>query len=204
MGEYDTVLTIALPALIGVISIVSFHLWSKRNRGDKVVENRQTLQKEVEEVARTKAKEEEITRRELESSAKVLATDVKQDMKDHIDRLIHVLKQDIELGRTQTYAKIDTIDYRLAQLKIDLMDHIINEKDERVRMQKSIEMIQTMSWGPDAKSIPHYMLGEEETQEHKEEPGKGVFRDRPVGGGEEEKQTKENVERMKKDKNSTK
>lgn len=69
-------------------------------------------------------------------------------MKYHIDRLIVILKQDIELQRTMTYSKLDTIDARVAQVKIDLMNHIVQEKDERVRMQRSIDFFQTMQFGP--------------------------------------------------------
>ncbi len=107
-----------------------------------------------------------------------IAIEVKQDMKDHISNLVNTLKSDIEFRQAQTYARMDTLDSKVAQVKIDLMEHIINEKDERARMQKSIEFLQTMAWGADAKSIPPYMLGQEQTQEHKDEADVGVFYDK--------------------------
>ena len=99
-------------------------------------------------------------------------------MKDHVSNLVNTLKSDIEFRQAQTYARIDTIDTKVIQIKIDLMEHIINEKDERARMQKSIEFLQTMAWGADAKSIPPYMLGQEQTQEHRDEADVGAFYDK--------------------------
>ena len=140
--------------------------------------NKGSLQLELDEAYRQKTKDEKTTADSLAYSAEKLATSVKQDMKEHIDRLILVLKSDIELQRTITYGKIDTLDSKIVQLKIDLMQHIIDEKDDRIRMQKSIDFFQTMQFGPEAKSIPDYVMGEEETLEHKNEPEKGVFASR--------------------------
>ncbi len=125
----------------------------------------------------TKKDADDLASRLAEANEKT-AIGVKRDMKDHIGQLVSVLKQDIDFRQAQTYSKIDLIDMRLAQVKIDLMEHIINEKDERSRMQKSIEFLQTMAWGADAKSIPPYMLGQEQTQEHKDEPDIGAFYDK--------------------------
>src|SRR6185436_9031654 len=120
------------------------------------------------------------------------AIGVKRDMKDHIGQLVDVLKQDIEFRQAQTYSKIELLDVKLAQVKIDLMEHIINEKDERLRMQKSIEFLQTMAWGANAKSIPPYTTGQEQTQEHKDEPDVGAFSGK--GEGEESDDQKKTVE----------
>ena len=125
----------------------------------------------------TKKDADELAER-LATKNRQVAIEVKQDMKDHVSNLVNVLKSDIEFRQAQTYSKIDTLDARVAQIKIDLMEHIINEKDERSRMQKSIEFLQTMAWGPDAKSIPPYMMGQEQTEEHKDEPDVGAFFDK--------------------------
>jgi hypothetical protein len=194
MGEYDTLLGIGITALIGIISIISFHIWNKRNRTDKVQENAQTSQMKLEEAYKLKTKDEETTRRELESSAKLLALDVKQNMKEHIQQLITTLKQDIALTGQIAEAKIDKLDYRIAQIKIDLMEHILEEKDERVRVRKSIEMLQTMNYGIDAKSEPAFLTGEDESQAHKDKPSEGLYKDQTIE--EKSKQKIDNDERV--------
>ena len=143
----------------------------------------------------TKIDAQNLAKEVAERNEKVVI-DIKDDMKSHISTLISTLKQDIELQRTLIYSKIEILGLKQQQDKIDLLEHIQDEKDELTRMQKSIEFLQTMAWGPDSKSVPDYMFGKEESQEHKDEPSKGAFRDRPEGGGEEEKQTKENEERI--------
>jgi hypothetical protein len=130
-----------------------------------------------------------------ENERKAIA--VRQDMRDHVSSVIQTLRQDIELQSSRIFSKIDNLDWRQQQNKISLAEHIQNERDENARMMKSIEFLQTMAWGPDAKSVPDYMFGREESQEHKDEPTKGAFKDRPEGGKEEEKQTAENEERIK-------
>ena len=163
---------------IAAAGFIGTQLYNRTQRKDKVIETRQSMQADVEQVARTKFKEEQQLAGALASNAAALALNVKQDMKDHIDRLVVVLKQDVEMQRILTYAKMEGLETRIGQLKIDLMEHILNEKDERVRMQKSIDFFQTMQFGPEAKSVPDYMIGEEESQEHKDEPEKGVFASR--------------------------
>ena len=153
-----------------------------------MISDRRSFDFDVERTAREKATAERGLARELAEHSERVALDVKQSMKDHISQLISTLKQDIELQRTLTYAKIDVMDIKIQQTKIDMAEHIKEEKDERVRMQRSIEFLQTMAWGESAKSVPAYMTGEIETQEHKEEPGVGVFK--PSKKEEEERQKK--------------
>jgi hypothetical protein len=206
MGEYDLIyIIIGIASVVGVIFGIYYQTRNRKDtvsdKKDKVEETRAKLQREVELTARDKLREEAKTRAELELSAKLLAADVKQNMKEHISQLISTLKQDIELSRSQAYARMDSMDVKIAQNKIDLMEHIMNEKDERARMQKAIDMLQTMNFGSDAKSTPAYMTEEEETQEHKDEPDKGVFE--VQSKEKEEKQTAENEERIKKEEGSS-
>jgi len=163
---------------VAVAGIVGTNIWSNKQRTDRLAERKQVQNMEVEKAAREKQKEEQSLAREVAKENKALALEVKQDMKDHVDRLIVTLKQDIELQRVQSYAKLDSLEAKTAQIKIDLMQHIADEKDERVRMQRSIDFFQTMQYGPDAKSIPPYITGEEQTEAHKDEPEKGVFASR--------------------------
>jgi len=171
--DYDIIFLIT-GVIIGFSGLVGTLFYNKILRRS----NKGSLQLEIEEAQRQKTKDEKVTADALASSTALLAQNVKQDMKDHIDRLIKVLKSDIELQRVMTYSKLDQLDSKIGQIKIDLMQHIIDEKDDRTRMQRSIDFIQTMQYGPEAKSIPDYIMGQEETQEHKDEPEKGVFASR--------------------------
>ena len=190
MADFDyTYIAVAVATVGGVVGTL---LFNARNRKDKIIETRQTLAADVEKIAREKIKEEQSIARELAVTSQALALDVKQSMKDHIQQLISTLKQDIDFRQAQTYSKIDILDTKLAQIKIDLMEHILDEKDERIRMQRSIEFLQTMAWGADAKSIPPYMTGEVQTQEHKDEPDVGAFSGK--GEGEESDDKKKQFE----------
>jgi hypothetical protein len=196
MVDFD-VLPYAI-AIATVAGVIGTWIYNSRTRKDRILETRQTLAADVEKIAREKIKEEQSIARDLAVTSQALALDVKQSMKDHIQQLISTLKQDIALSAEQAESKIDKLDYRLAQIKIDLMEHILGEKDERVRMQRSIEMLQTMNYGTDAKSEPSFLVGEEETQEHKDLPGEGLYRNKTPG--EKEEQTKENEKRIRDEK----
>ncbi len=172
------ILILVSGVVIAAAGIVGTQLYNRASRKEHKVETRQTMMADVEEVAREKSKQEQLKAEALATGAAQLAREVKQDMKDHIDRLILILKGDIELQRALVYAKIDTIDNKIAQNRVDLMNHIEQEKDERVRMQRSIDFFQTMQFGPEAKSIPPYITGEERTSAHEEEAYKGVFASR--------------------------
>jgi len=167
-----------LGVVIAAGGVIGTQVYYKQARKDKQVETRQSLQADVETVARTKLKEEQEMAGELASSAAELARNVKQDMKDHIDRLIVILKGEIELASVRAYSKMGEIDSKVVQLKIDLTQHIEREKDELTRMQRSIDFFQTMQFGPEAKSIPPYITGEERTAAHESEAFKGVFASR--------------------------
>ena len=173
---YEFIYVISIVVAAG--GIVATQIWNNKQRKDRVEERREMLQHDTERTAIEKSKVERQTADSLSNNAAALALNVKQDMKEHIDRLIVILKQDIELQRVLTYGKIDALDTKVAQVKIDLMQHIIDEKEDRIRMQRSIDFIQTLQFGPEAKSIPAYATGELETQAEKDEPEKGVFASR--------------------------
>jgi len=168
--------------IVGVVvaagGVVGTQFYYRAARKDKVIETKESLQANVEAVARGKIKEEQVLARELAGQSAALALDVKQDMKDHIDRLIVILKGEIELASVKTYSKMGEIDSKVVQLKTDLIQHIEQEKDELTRMQRSIDFFQTMQYGPEAKSIPPYITGEERTTAHEKEAYKGVFASR--------------------------
>ena len=161
-----------------VAAIIGGWIWQSRTRKDKMISDRRSFDFDVERTAREKGIAERGVAKELAEHSEKLALDVKQSMKEHISQLIITLKQDIELQRTIIYSKIDTLDVKIQQNKIDLAEHIKDYHNLEERITHSIEFLQTMAWGPDAKSVPAYMQGEEETEAHRAKPGVGAFRDR--------------------------
>jgi len=166
-----------------VIGIIGTLFYSKVLRRS----NKGQLQLQIEEAQRQKLRDEKVTADALASGAEKIALGVRQDMKDHIDRLIVILKGEIELASVRSYAKMGEIDSKVMQLKTDLIQHIEREKEELTRMQRSIDFFQTMQFGPEAKSIPPYLTGEERTPEHEQEAYKGVFASRADTTHEETK-----------------
>lgn len=178
VDEFTATVLPIISVVVIIVGIVVGWIWQSILRKDRRRMDMQVSAADVEKAAVEKRKEEQALAKDLKEHNEKVALDVKQNMKDHISQLISTLKQDIELQRSIIYSKIDLVDIKVQQTKIDLVEHIKNYTSLEQRMTRSIEFLQTMAWGPDAKSVPHYMMGEEETEEHKEEAGKGVFRDR--------------------------
>jgi len=177
MADYN-IIFIVVGIMVAAAGVIGTQLYNRSARKDKVVETRQSLLADVEQTARDKSKQELTLAKEVAVENKALAATVKQDMKDHIDRLLQILKGEIELANVRAYSKMGEIDSKVMQLKTDLFAHIEQEKDELTRMQRSIDFFQTMQFGPEAKSIPPYITGEERTAEHEKEAYKGVFASR--------------------------
>jgi len=177
MADYN-IIFIVVGIMVAAAGVIGTQLYNRSARKDKVVETRQSLLADVEQTARDKSKQEQTLAKEVATENKLLAAQVKQDMRDHIDRLLQILKGEIELANVRSYSKMGEIDSKVMQLKTDLVAHIEQEKDELTRMQRSIDFFQTMQFGPEAKSIPPYITGEERTPEHEQEAYKGVFASR--------------------------
>ena len=77
---------------------------------------------------------------------------------------------------------------RIDQLRKD-------HEDFKKQSKRDLELLQTLAFGGDAKSTPPYIVGEEQTQSHKDEPAKGLFYEQTQE--EQDRQTDENVERQK-------
>jgi len=177
MADYSIVFVVVGIA-VAAAGVIGTQLYNRSAKKDKVIETRQSLLADVEQTAREKSKQELTLAKEVAMENRALAATVKQDMKDHIDRLLQILKGEIELANVRAYSKMGEIDSKVMQLKTDLFAHIEQEKDELTRMQRSIDFFQTMQFGPEAKSIPPYITGEERTAEHEQEAYKGVFASR--------------------------
>ena len=87
--------------LVAAAGVVGTQVYYKQARKDRVVETRQSLLADVEQTAREKSKQEQTLAKEVAIENKALAATVKQDMKDHIDRLLQILKGEIELANVR-------------------------------------------------------------------------------------------------------
>ena len=164
--------------VIAAVGLVAANIWNSRMQKDTNTQSTTMMVENIDKAAKEKWREERLLAQEVAQHNKELAMDIKQDMKNHIDSLIRILKGDIELQRVQAYSQIDKLDTKVQQINIDIARHIEEEKNEHIRIQKSIDFLQTMQFGPEAKSTPPYMEGKVETQTKKDEAYKGVFASR--------------------------
>ena len=130
----------------------------------------------------------------LQTKTEAIAENVKTSMLAQVNSLLATLRQEIELERTKIYANMSAREVKLDRIIKDFEEFRRHVYTTFREFSKSIERIQTMAWGPDAKSVPAYMMGEVETAEHKEEDDVGVFYRQTQE--EEDEQTGQNVQRQ--------
>jgi|SRR6185369_2440209 len=119
-----------------------------------------------EAIARDVLKEQEVKAKELKLEGEELAKKVKLSMEEFVKR------GDLDIRKDMAH------NYALIQDKFDIMKLTIEHLNiQFINIQKSLDLLQQFYWGRDAKSLPPYVLGEEETQEHRVEEGHGIFRD---------------------------
>lgn len=119
-----------------------------------------------ESLARDVLKDQEIKARELRIEGEELAKKVKLNMEEFVNR------GDIDIRKDMAH------NYALIQDKFDLMRLTIEQLTTGfVNIQKALDLLQQFYWGRDAKSLPPYVMGEEETAEHRAEEGHGIFKD---------------------------
>jgi hypothetical protein len=157
--------------------------------------------KERKESVEEKAVEKGIVERgmakELKENAEKIAASVKEETMAAVDQLFTNLRSEIALEQQKIYSNMNAREVKLDRLEKDFesfKQHIYNAID---RFNKDIQRIQTMAWGSSAKSVPSYLLDEEETQEHKDTPDEGVFYRQT--DAEKAEQTSDNEERIKQD-----
>ncbi len=104
-----------------------------------------------------------------------LAKKVKEDIHEYVKHEIDIIKLRIDNEVKIAYAKFDLIDERINSWGKEVNNIKDSERDNTIRLEKSIYFLQQFQWGKDAKSIAPYTVGETETQAHKEETGTGIF-----------------------------
>ena len=143
--------------------------------------------------------------KELKDNAEKIAATVKEETMAAVNQLFSTLRSEIKLHDQQVESEMKARDVRINQHKEDF-DYFIDNifKDFKIsimaileKQNKTIEMLQTLYFGPDAHSFPHYIMGEEKTNADDQKPGEGMFHIQ----SEESKtqQTSDNEERIKQD-----
>jgi len=104
-----------------------------------------------------------------------LAKKVKEEVHEYVRHEIDIIKLRIDNEVKIGYAKFDLISERINSWGKEIDNVRDSERENTIRLEKSIYFLQQFQWGKDAKSIAPYTIGEEESQEHKEETGTGIF-----------------------------
>ena len=186
--EYESVVVTIVVALIASVA-GGFIAWLFKGK-----ERKDSTEEKA--VALDLAKRD--TADKLEEKTKRMAEQVKRETMDDVNQLFASLRSEIALETQKIYSIMEKREIKIDQIRKDFeqfRSHLENIID---KLQKSIELIQTMAWGADAKSVLPAMTGEDETSEHKAEPGKGAFYQQTEW--EQEQQREQNEERMRKEK----
>lgn len=166
MADLDLgVIAIVVSIAVGIAGFISGQLYAIKNRRDQ-----------VEKAKREKITDDRALAREVAAESEALTLEAKQEMREYITNIIVGLKADIELAKAKAN-NLDSIrDMKLEQLTKEFYEYKLFQNGVNEKVTKAIEFVQTMLWGPEAKSMPPFMLGEDESQEHRDEPEVGMFK----------------------------
>ena len=199
MAEFDAIYSVAIPIVVGSAIAALGWLMKGRERKDSV--EKKAVDKGV--IERGMAKE-------LKENAEKIAATVKEETMAAVNQLFATLRSEIKLHDQEIASEMKARDVRINQNRdhfVYFIDNIFKEFKENIlaileKQNKTIEMLQTLSFGPDAHSFPHYIMGEEKTFEDANKPDEGMFN---VQSDESrDKQTSDNEERIRQDEDDKK
>lgn len=143
--------------------------------------------------------------KELKENAEKIAATVKEETMQAVNQLFSTLRAEIKLHDQEVEYSMEARDVRIESHKRDF-DYFIENvfKDFKIsimaileKQNKTIEMLQTLNFGPDAHSFPHYIYGEEKTAKDAQKKDEGMFN--VQSDVSRDKQTEDNEERIKQD-----
>lgn len=181
-------------AIITVAGILGTWMWNIRTRKDKQAADIKSLAYDVERIAREKLVIERGVAKELAEEARIKAVDVRQEILEKVGGMFGTLRAEIALMDQKIFSNMEAREIKIDTLRGDF-------EEFRKQSKRDLELLQTLAFGGDAKSTPPYMVGEEQTQAHKDEPSTGMFYEQTQE--EQDKQTAENVERQKEEQKKT-
>jgi len=199
VAEFDAIYSVAIPIVVGSAIAALGWLMKGRERKDSV--EKKAVDKGV--IERGMAKE-------LKENAEKIAATVKEETMAAVNQLFATLRSEIKLHDQEIASEMKARDVRINQNRdhfVYFIDNIFKEFKENIlaileKQNKTIEMLQTLSFGPDAHSFPHYIMGEEKTFEDANKPDEGMFN---VQSDESrDKQTSDNEERIRQDEDDKK
>ena len=136
---------------------------------------------QVESLAERVKENQAETAEKLRAETALIAQQTRRDMEAYVDRQTQDLKTDYGHKFQVVDLKIDAIHEAIANvIEKNAQTALINSKTAE-RLEKQMDRIQQFEWGRDAKSVPAFITGEEETQEHKDKPDEGLFKDPESG-----------------------
>jgi gas vesicle protein len=142
--DYNFIFLI-IGVVVAVGTFIATNYWNKRNRTDKLMEDKNNMSAQIENSMRQKFIDDKKLAEELLRNNKDMVESLKEELRDYVD------KGDLDVKRELAYA-------------IKLID-------------KDITFLQQFIFGKESKSLPGYLSGEEDTREHAESEGHGMFRD---------------------------
>lgn len=167
------VLIVISISIIGFV--VGFYYFSilARTQADKA--NKESFRIQADKLAIEKRKEEKTLAAELKEENRRLAIDLKDSMLTHIEKIANTIRADLELHKTILLSQFNMLVARQETLQKEVGYHKENQSDINQGLQKSLDMVNQFTWGVDAKSVPPYVTGDVESQEHKDKPSEGIF-----------------------------
>jgi hypothetical protein len=175
INEYLVVMLLVIISISIIGFVVGFYYFSIRARAQVEKANKESFKIQSDKLAIEKRKEEKNLAVELKEENKRLALDVKDSMLNHVGTLISTMKSDLELHKTILLSELSMLRSKQDQLQGHLTLQKENQVDVNRNMQRQLDMINQFTWGVDAKSIPPYVTGDVESQEHKDKPAEGMF-----------------------------
>lgn len=171
---------IALAATL-VYFIVSFQY---KKKSDLKAEQKSDLQtarldkNQVDALADRVKRDQYETAERLRKTTEDIAEKTKKEMEAYVDRQTADLKKDYGHRFEVVDMKIDAVNEAISNvIERNAETALVNAKTAE-RLEKQMDRIQQFEWGRDSKSEPAFMRGEDETQEHKDKPEEGLFKDK--------------------------
>jgi hypothetical protein len=167
-----------LVAILTLIAILVFFVLNYQYRKKQDVNNKQYAT----------AKDQEVIATNLKKSNEKIASDLKDDTEQKIDHQTRDLKAYV-VSQITDVRKDMTHGFELVDLKLEAVNeaivNIIQKNSDTAllnaetakNLQRHQERLEQLFYGTGAHSIPPYMEGKEPTQEEKDEPDTGIYKD---------------------------
>ena len=161
-------------AIVGLVGgAIYFMLNAKSKKGEITLDNTQY----TEDLARKLKKEGIDLAEKLESAQTKLATETRLAVESYVNRSIKDTATDYDHKFALVKDQFDLSNERYSNHVREFRDTVRRIVDELREMKKENSLLKQMTYGISTKSTPPFMEGLDETAEHSDEEGKGIYRD---------------------------